>query len=343
MIEGYLGYFIIRPKHFGKSLMLDTISEICEGKKNKQLFKNTAIGQSPTYEWKKYAVFKFDFSKLNNESEEQFELALLNQMKENCKKYNIKHRESVGIMSLMHDMREGVANLKNGYESRAVVLIDEYQAPLNNCQNKNKIIRIMRHFFCNLKGKAMVLVTGSSRFGLADIFSPAHNLFDATLYGDLKYYYNGFKFSDNSEKKVYNPWSIIQCFSNNCIKPYWDGKCLEQYEELTLNDVESVSCAFQDPIFSACCIDLNFDTEYEHITSKSILFQTGYLTIIDYDSETHMYTLKIPNYEVKTLYLNHYKKLKEKKKKDEKLKCQAEADKKLVVPVGKKKKISKIL
>ncbi|XP_044010418.1 uncharacterized protein in vnfD 5'region-like [Aphidius gifuensis] len=185
MIEGYLGYFIIRPKHFGKSLMLDTISEICEGKKNKQLFKNTAIGQSPTYEWKKYAVFKFDFSKLNNESEEQFELALLNQMKENCKKYNIKHRESVGIMSLMHDMREGVANLKNGYESRAVVLIDEYQAPLNNCQNKNKIIRIMRHFFCNLKGKAMVLVTGSSRFGLADIFSPAHNLFDATLYGDV--------------------------------------------------------------------------------------------------------------------------------------------------------------
>jgi hypothetical protein len=54
-------YFLSRPRRFGKSLLIDTMSDYFSGRK--ELFEGLAISKLET-EWKKHPVLKFDFSNI---------------------------------------------------------------------------------------------------------------------------------------------------------------------------------------------------------------------------------------------------------------------------------------
>ena len=60
------GYFLSRPRRFGKSLTVSTLKAVFEGKK--ELFKGLAIYDKP-YDWKQYPVIHLDMANCDIHSE----------------------------------------------------------------------------------------------------------------------------------------------------------------------------------------------------------------------------------------------------------------------------------
>jgi len=140
-------YFLSRPRRFGKSLLISTLKELFSG--NKKLFKNLWIGKSD-YKWPKHPVIQLDFSNLNFETSEKFEIGLS------------RNLEKIGILFGVDISKESLLNLKLqtlieelSKKNRVVILIDEYDAPLlNNLNNQDiaqAIQKVMKLFFSTIK------------------------------------------------------------------------------------------------------------------------------------------------------------------------------------------------
>ncbi len=125
----------------------------------------------------------------------------------------------------------------------------------------------------------------------------------------LRTQYDGYRFGP-ALTEIYNPFSLLHVFRSKMLDDYWftSGtpsaliKFLSKYP-FSVNDIEG--CALEKGDF-----DLPFD---DFSTAIPVLYQSGYLTIKDYDRQLNEYTLGIPNGEVyrglyKTLmgqYLNN--------------------------------------
>ncbi len=182
-----------------------------------------------------------------------------------------------------------------------------------------------------------LFITGVSKFSKVSIFSELNNLEDismsekfATLCGctqheletvfaqhikalakkegtsiaamldKLKLWYNGFQFSKTGPK-IYNPFSLLNCFANQDFSNYWftSGtpsfliRLIEKKPSIVnkLPELESseISVTTMDR-FSVETYDENFLT---------MLVQSGYLTISNYDADSRTYSLKYPNYEIR--------------------------------------------
>ncbi|MGD2091734.1 MAG: AAA family ATPase [Candidatus Aminicenantes bacterium] len=146
--------------------------------------------------------------------------------------------------------------LNRYYGERAVILIDEYDAPVHEGYNRDyydEIINFMRNFLCGgLKDTDQYLeksiITGIMRIAKESIFSGLNNPGVYTLlseefddkfgftekeveallkdfqlldkYNEVQHWYNGYRFG---EKIIYNPWSIINFLGSKAkkCKPYW--------------------------------------------------------------------------------------------------------------------------
>jgi hypothetical protein len=146
--------------------------------------------------------------------------------------------------------------LSRYYGERAVILIDEYDAPVYagfNHDYYDQIINFMRNFLCGgLKDTDQylekALITGIMRIARESIFSGLNNLGVYTLtsdefdehfgfteeevktllkenslfhrYDEVQNWYNGYRFGN---KVIYNPWSIINFLASkkNKLQPYW--------------------------------------------------------------------------------------------------------------------------
>ena len=139
------------------------------------------------------------------------------------------------------------------YGERVIILIDEYDAPIINAFDKgyyNEAINFFQVFYSSaLKTNDSLkygILTGITRIIKEGIFSGLNNLKVDTIlnkkyseyfgllesevikmldYFEMKYkieevkeWYNGYIFGD---KRVYNPWSIINYVDNGEIKAYW--------------------------------------------------------------------------------------------------------------------------
>ena len=58
-------YFLSRPRRFGKSLTIDTLQAVFEGRK--ELFKGLAI-EKENYDWQTYPILRLDWTTINCES-----------------------------------------------------------------------------------------------------------------------------------------------------------------------------------------------------------------------------------------------------------------------------------
>ena len=139
------------------------------------------------------------------------------------------------------------------YGKKVIILIDEYDAPIINAFDKgyyNEAINFFQVFYSSaLKTNDSLkygILTGITRIIKEGIFSGLNNLKVDTIlnkkyseyfgllesevikmldYFEMKYkieevkeWYNGYIFGD---KRVYNPWSIINYVDNGEIKAYW--------------------------------------------------------------------------------------------------------------------------
>ena len=120
--------------------------------------------------------------------------------------------------------------------------------------------------------------------------------YDAT-FAELKGMYDGYHFSE-AKTDIYNPFSLINAMSSEQIKKYWFNSAtpsaligmLRQMPPLELNDLDGVACEPE-------AFDAPFDS---YQAPLPVLYQSGYLTIKDYNPRRQMYTLGFPNHEVRT-------------------------------------------
>ena len=114
----------------------------------------------------------------------------------------------------------------------------------------------------------------------------------------LQMRYDGYHFSELSPD-IYNPYSLLSAFVNRRISNYW-------FETGTPTFLIRMMRRFKFDItdmdgIEATEYSINRPTE-AMTTMIPLLYQTGYLTIKDYDRETEIYTLSMPNQEVRVGY-----------------------------------------
>lgn len=238
------------------------------------------------------------------------------------------------------------------YGKKVIILIDEYDAPIINAFDKgyyNEAINFFQVFYSSaLKTNDSLkygILTGITRIIKEGIFSGLNNLKVDTIlnkkfseyfgllesevikmldYFEMKYkieevkeWYNGYIFGD---KRVYNPWSIINYVDNGEIKAYWanvSGNTLlenmldqageDVYTDLKrFTDGESIEKYISDGTTIKSLLS-NDDEIWQ------LFLYSGYLTKakeqieIDGTSEyTNIYNLKIPNKEIRKYFGNMF-------------------------------------
>ena len=338
-------FFLSRPRRFGKSLLVSTFQSYFEGRK--ELFEGLAI-EKLEKEWTEYPVLHFDMSGGKHMEKEQLERYLDNMLR--------RVEESFGIQKTAVDPNDRLTNLiMTVYRQtgrQAVVLIDEYDAPLldvvHQDENLGALRQIMRNFYSPLKlcepYLRFVFLTGITKFSQLSIFSELNNIKNISMdepysgicgitkdelltqmsddidalaqkmslsrqqtIDRLKENYDGYHFTWPGPD-VFNPFSLLNCFADGRIDAYWFGSGTPTYliEMMRKFDVLPADIGQDSEADKA-----DFDAATETMTTlMPLLYQSGYLTIKDYDPDTELYTLGIPNKEIRIgLYRNllpHY-------------------------------------
>ena len=332
-------YFLSRPRRFGKSLLVSTIEAYFKGKK--ELFKGLALEQLEK-DWAQYPVLHLDLNGSKYMYPEDL-VVLLSQHLDNWEKeycitvrYNdLDARFRDVIVAAYEKTGKQVVILIDEYDKPIVnnldkkELADYYRAVL---QGFYGVIKSMgeQTKFC--------LLTGVSKIGKLSVFSTLNNLTDISMepeysdicgisendlhkyfedsvaeladanrlsinecYKKLKDMYDGYHFSEDSEG-MYNPFSLLNTLRSRKFKEYWfetgTPTLLVNVMKQTSFDVTTLS---DNVVVPAAKLNGMQDIVNKPV---SLFFQTGYLTIKEYDSEYNEYRLGFPNDEVKNGFLN---------------------------------------
>ena len=182
-IKGMKYIFLSRPRRFGKSLFASTLQAYFEGRK--ELFEGLAIADYEK-EWVKHPVLHFDMSGAKHFDAAQLSHYLGLQLKTYENLYGRNEGEIYP-----NERLDGV--VKRAYEQtgqKAVVIIDEYDAPLldvvHEKDNLQELRRIMQNFYSPLKKLdpylEFVFITGITKFSQLSIFSELNNLDNISMY-----------------------------------------------------------------------------------------------------------------------------------------------------------------
>ena len=317
-------YFLSRPRRFGKSLFVNTIEALFQGKKD--LFKGLFIEDKWNWE-QTNPVIKISFSNIDHK-EIGLSKAIKIELRKQAQSFGFElESESNGLM-----FRELIETISKK-QGKVVVLIDEYDKPIIDYLgvNTEKALEnqdILKGFYSILKDAddylRMVFITGVSKFSRVSIFSDLNNLRDLTvtkqfagLCGitqeelesnfseELKLYdkekirlwYNGYTWDLNT--KVYNPFSVLNFFNDRGeFRNYWFETGTPTFlvnlcKKLQMVEFEKVEL----PLTTLGAYDI------QNLQLIPLMFQTGYLTLKKYDEEYDFYQVGYPNDEVKNSFL----------------------------------------
>jgi hypothetical protein len=333
--------FFVRPRRFGKSLLLDTIGSIHKG--NREPFVGTWAYDNLDWEAEKRPVLRIDFT-LIEYNKQPLEVGLAKYLHSIAKKNGIDLSDK--------NYKEAFSEIleEMGKEKGVVVLIDEYEMALLDFVGVDDIkleenIAVLKKFYGTMKGASKYIhrsyITGISKIGQIGIFSDLNMLNDLTmderfttllgyteqelssyyaeyiteaaqrfecteeeLLGRIKHQYNGYSWDGVEGNKVYNPFSIINFFQSFHFRNYWFATGTPTI--LTRGARQSkITLADLENIKATG--DLLGNANLKEFYSIALLFQTGYLTIkkaekFDWDIE---YTLGFPNQEVRESFASH--------------------------------------
>ncbi len=121
-----------------------------------------------------------------------------------------------------------------------------------------------------------------------------HYTYDEVL-EKLKKTYDGYHFSNNFTD-IYCPWSLLNAFTLGDIQNYWFSTGTPS---MLINVMRQHNISMQQ--LEGCQYPLRrFDAPTERITDPiPVLFQSGFLTLKDYNPLTNKYALGFPNEEVR--------------------------------------------
>ena len=326
-------FFLSRPRRFGKSLLVSTMQSYFEGKK--ELFKGLAIDKLEK-EWTEYPVLHFDMSGGKHMEPEQLELYLGYILKDQEKKWGI-NEPRIGANNRLIDLIN-TAYEKSGKQV-VVLIDEYDAPMLDVAHEKEQldVLRnIMRNFFSPLKYSEaklrFVFLTGITKFSQVSIFSELNNITNVSMDDEyagicgitkeellenmsddidmladalgysremmiakLKENYDGYHFSKKSPD-VFNPYSLLNCFSKKELGAFWFSSGTPTY---LINMLRQFG-VLPTEIAPTEAVSSSFNAPTENLkTITPLLYQSGYVTIKEYDPETRIYTLDIPNKEIK--------------------------------------------
>ena len=332
-------YFLSRPRRFGKSLLLSTFESYFSGKK--ELFEGLAISRMED-EWTEYPILHMDLNSEKYDSPEALFNMLDRNLHDWEDIYcpsrienTLSGRFSRVIRTAYERTGKQIVILIDEYDKPLLqsigndVLQDDYRGTLKAFYGVLKSCdRYIRFAF----------LTGVTKFGKVSVFSDLNNLLDISFdrrytgicgisddelhqifdesisllaeancmskeecYTRMKEDYDGYHFEYDTPG-MYNPFSVLNTLSSSQFRDYWfetgtPSFLVEQlkktdylldnitHEELSADTLNTIDVMDSNPL--------------------PLLYQSGYLTIKDYDKRFKTYLLDFPNREVREGFIKY--------------------------------------
>ena len=334
LAQNYSCVFLSRPRRFGKSLLASTLHSYFSGKK--ELFKDLAIERLET-EWAEHPVLHFDMSTAKHMDKETLEQELNGKLsdyeeiygKSKTGKTKLNQRLESLIVNAYAQTGSKVVVIIDEYDAPLLDVVHEDEV-------LPQLRQVMRNFYSPLKAcdpyLRFVFLTGITKFSQMSIFSELNNLKNISmmpeyagicgiteeeLTGQLSDYvdalaenlnlthqqavellgkhYDGYHFCWPSPD-IFNPYSLLNALSDKRVDSYWFASGTPTYliEMMRKFGVAPSQIGRTRAMASA------FDAPTERMTSLiPLLYQSGYTTIKDYNPISGLYTLDIPNSEIR--------------------------------------------
>ncbi|MDE0002187.1 MAG: AAA family ATPase [Rhodospirillaceae bacterium] len=318
-------YFLSRPRRFGKSLLLDTLRSLFEGRE--ELFRGLDIHGH--WDWSTpHLVVRLSFGGKYNDPED-LERSILNQLGliEHAAGLDPVQSASTGPERL----QTVLYHLHHATGRQVAVLVDEYDKPILDVLHDPDLATAnrdyLRGFYGIIKDCAehvrFTFVTGVSMFSKVSLFSGLNNLKDisldprhATICGyteddldrvfgpeldgldreQVRTWYNGYHWRGG--ERVYNPYDVLLLLDGREFRPYWfeTGSPNFLFRMLMENSVSPMELENR-------MADMSLVSKFDvhDIGIEALLFQTGYLTIAEEQADEFdtLYRLDYPNLEVR--------------------------------------------
>ena len=330
-------YFLSRPRRFGKSLLISTLETYFSGKR--EMFEGLKIAELET-DWMEYPVLHLDLNTKRYEDKASL-LSILNMHLEMWEAdYGDEKKDRSPEERFMYVIRRAydktgkqVVILVDEYDKPMLQAIDDEEL-------QNEYRNTLKAFYGALKSMdryiRFALLTGVTKFGKISVFSDLNNLRDISMEKryecicgitekelhevlrddirelgaengmteeetklQLKELYDGYHFNEECVD-IFNPFSILNTFAKRKFGDYW---------------FETGTPTFLVELMKGCGYSLKkLMTEYATADSLNgletfrkdpvpILYQSGYLTIKDYEEEFRTYILGFPNREVENGFI----------------------------------------
>ena len=335
-------YFLARPRRFGKSLFISTLKAYFEGRKELfKGLSIERIKAEKGEEWKKYPVLKLDLNAKEYTEKEHLKAILNNHIKIWERTYDVEAGCNdpdiafANIIQLLYKkFNQKVVILIDEYDKPLIatlenqVLQEQYRATLKAFYSVIKSLNGCIH---------LSFLTGVTKFSKVSIFSDLNNLFDISFDEEysslcgiteeelknnfsnevkvlankyekpqeemlfiLKKKYDGYRFS-KKEESIYNPFSLCIAFERKDLGDYWFSSGTPSF----------MVHLFEQKVFDIPDLEGNIeitqraidDYRMDYSNLAPLLFQSGYLTVKDYNKKIDMYVLGYPNDEVKYAFL----------------------------------------
>ena len=334
---------ITRPRRFGKTLNMSMLKYYfdCKTADNEELFKGLKIMEQGEKYTSKLGYYPVIYITLKDIQDRNYENMILNMKTAILEMYQ-EHRyllesekvypeEKEKIKEILYT-RENEVDLKNSvkelskylnrhYEKPVILLVDEYDVPLQNAYIKGyyeEAIEFFRTFygvtFKDNQYLEKTVITGVSRVAKESIFSGANNLDVYTILQDnefdkdfgittkeiekviqdfeiqeekeeIKKWYDGYIIG--KETGIYNPWSILKYLKNREIMPYWVNTSSNDIIKLILKNSTTVKEKIER-LLKEEAIEVKIDQETVIVGIEKnedniwgLLVGTGYLKVIE--------------------------------------------------------------
>ena len=337
-------YFLSRPRRFGKSLFLSTLEAYFLGKKDlfKGLAIEKYEAENPE-PWAEYPVLKFSLASGEFTKENGLRVRLESSLLDFEEKYKIEKESDELPVRFANDLKyafqktgRGVVVLVDEYDNPLLKNINV------NKEQEEADQALYTSFFTVLKDcdayLRFVFFTGVTKFSKVSIFSDLNQLKDISLdrnydaicgitqeelegnfapeieamaaendftkeecLVELKRMYDGYHFCMNCPD-IYNPFSLLNAFSENKLGSYWFASGTPTF---LINKLSAINF---DPRFFIDTVKISekniSDYRPDNPDPIPLFYQSGYLTIKDWNKKQLSYKLGFPNDEVKYGFLD---------------------------------------
>ena len=326
--------FLSRPRRFGKSLLVSTLEAYFEGKKH--LFKGTFI-DGVEKDWTEYPVLRFDMSTAKHVDTESLTIELAGKLTDYEKIYGPNDASKPNLNQRLEGLIQRAYELTG--KQVVVLIDEYDAPLLDVAHEKTQLDdlrQIMRNFYSPLKAcdkyLKFVFITGITKFSQLSIFSELNNLKNISMnpefaavcgiseeeietqmsdYLDnfasvqestrqeamtaLKKQYDGYHFAWPSPD-IYNPFSLLNAFQDNTLNSYW----FESGTPTFLIEMMRKFNVTPSMLKPTNVMASGFDAPTENMSSiMPLLYQSGYMTIKGYNRMANIYTIDIPNNEIR--------------------------------------------